>query len=95
MRRRDFIAIVGGAAVAWPLSARAQSRSPRRIGMLEPGVSSPSDPFVNAFRDGLSGLGYKEGRDILRNSLGWRKQRAARGASCRTCRLEGRCARDR
>jgi putative ABC transport system substrate-binding protein len=51
--------------VAVPLSARAQSRSPRRIGMLEPGVSSPSDPFVNAFRDGLSGLGYKEGRDIL------------------------------
>jgi putative ABC transport system substrate-binding protein len=33
--------------------------------MLEPGASSPSDPFVDAFRDGLRGLGYKEGRDIL------------------------------
>jgi putative ABC transport system substrate-binding protein len=33
--------------------------------MLDPGVSSPSDPFVSAFRDGLRGLGYKEGRDIL------------------------------
>jgi hypothetical protein len=36
-----------------------------RIGMLQPDASSPSDPFVDAFRDGLRGLGYKEGRDIL------------------------------
>jgi len=33
--------------------------------MLEPGTSSPSDPFVDAFRDGLRGLGYNEGRDVL------------------------------
>ena len=65
MRRREFMTFVGGAAVAWPLAARTQPRSPWRIGMLEPGVSSPSDPFVDAFRDGLRGLGYKEGRDIL------------------------------
>src|ERR1035438_8507715 len=65
MRRREFIAIVGGAALAWPLAARTQPRSARRIGMLQPDASSPSDPFVDAFRDGLRGLGYKEGRDIL------------------------------
>jgi putative tryptophan/tyrosine transport system substrate-binding protein len=62
--RRDFIAGISS-TVAWPLAARAQPRSARRIGMLEPGVSSPSDPFVDAFREGLRGLGYNEGRDIL------------------------------
>src|ERR1700722_3223850 len=65
MRRREFIALVGSAAASWPLAAQAQPHSVRRIGMLEPGVSSPSDPFVDAFRDGLRGLGYNEGRDIL------------------------------
>ena len=65
MRRREFIALVGSAAASWPLAAHTQPRSARRIGMLEPGVSSPSDPFVDAFRDGLRGLGYNEGRDIL------------------------------
>jgi putative ABC transport system substrate-binding protein len=65
MRRREFITIVGGAALARPLAARTQPRSPWRIGMLEPGASSPSDPFVDAFRDGLRGLGYTEGRDFL------------------------------
>ena len=65
MRRREFITIVGGAVMALPLAARTQPRSAHRIGMLEPGVSSPSDPFVDAFRDGLRELGYKEGRDVL------------------------------
>jgi putative ABC transport system substrate-binding protein len=65
MRRRQFIKIVGGTAVAWPLAAGTKPRSAWRIGMLEPGASSPSDPFVDAFRDGLRGLGYREGRDIL------------------------------
>jgi putative tryptophan/tyrosine transport system substrate-binding protein len=65
MRRREFITVVGGAAVAWPLTARTQPRSAWRIGMLEPGPRSQSDPFVDAFREGLRGLGYKEGQDIL------------------------------
>jgi putative ABC transport system substrate-binding protein len=65
MRRREFIALVGSAAASWPLAAHTQPHSVRRIGMLEPGVSSPSDPFVDAFRDGLRELGYNEGRDIL------------------------------
>jgi putative tryptophan/tyrosine transport system substrate-binding protein len=65
MRRREFVTIVGGAAMAWPFAARTQPRSARRIGMLDPGVSSPSDPFVAAFRNGLHGLGYREGRDIF------------------------------
>jgi len=65
MRRREFITVAGSAAVAWPLTARTQPPSARRIGMLEPGPPSQSDPFVDAFRDGLLGLGYKEGQDIL------------------------------
>ena len=63
MRRRDVMLMLGGAAVALPLAARGQARW--RIGMLEPGTSSPSDPFVDAFRDGLRGLGYNEGRDVV------------------------------
>ena len=65
MRRRDVMLVLGGATVAWPLAARAQHRSAWRIGMLEPNPSSSSDPYVDAFRDGLRGLGYKEGRDVL------------------------------
>jgi putative ABC transport system substrate-binding protein len=57
MRRRDFIAIVGGAA-AWPLVARAQdARKPARIGYMTPLPLNPS------FVQGLRELGYFEGRD--------------------------------
>jgi putative ABC transport system substrate-binding protein len=66
MRRREFMKIIlVGAAAARPLVAAAQSRSVWHIGMLEPGADSQSDPFVDAFRDGMRGLGYKEGRDIV------------------------------
>jgi putative tryptophan/tyrosine transport system substrate-binding protein len=64
MRRRDIMLVLGGATLAWSLAAPAQSRV-RRIGMLEPSTSSPSDPFVDAFRNGLRGLGYNEGRDVI------------------------------
>lgn len=65
MRRRDFIAFLACTAATWPLLARERLRSDWRIGMLEPNPSSPSDPFVDAFRHGLRGLGYKEGRDVF------------------------------
>ena len=65
MRRRDFIAFLACTAATWPVLAREQPRAAWRIGMLEPNPSSPSDPFVDAFRDGLRELGYKEGRDVL------------------------------
>jgi len=58
MRRREFIAIVGGAA-AWPLAARAQdARKPARIGYMTPLPLNPS------FLQGLRELGYFEGRDF-------------------------------
>ena len=67
MRRRDFIGLVGGAAVAWPLVARAQQPERlRRIGVL---VASPADDAesqarVAAFKEGLAQLGWTEGRNV-------------------------------
>jgi putative tryptophan/tyrosine transport system substrate-binding protein len=68
MRRREFITALGGAAVAWPLTARAQqAEEMRRIGILSPGHSELSDPtfqMVNAFLRGLHELGYTEGQNL-------------------------------
>ena len=65
MQRRNFIRLLGGAAVAWPLAARAQQvgKTPQ-IGYL--GVSSPSlEPhYVEAFRQKLRELGHVEGKNI-------------------------------
>jgi putative ABC transport system substrate-binding protein len=59
MRRRDFITLLGGAAVVWPLSARAQqiAKIPR-IGIID------DSPLWNSFREGLRELGYLEGQNI-------------------------------
>jgi len=68
MRRRDFILLVGGSAVAWPLAARPlQLRSPR-IGVLHP-FSTP-DPWAAGLRRGLRDLGYVEGRTITIDERG-------------------------
>jgi putative tryptophan/tyrosine transport system substrate-binding protein len=68
MNRRDFITLLGGAAVAWPIAARAQQRSKiPRIGYLDP-VSRSSRMaavWVEAFRSGLHDLGYVEGKNII------------------------------
>jgi putative tryptophan/tyrosine transport system substrate-binding protein len=65
MRRREFIALLGGAA-AWPLAARAQQPEMRRIGVLM--SLAESDPEaqarVAAFRKGLQTLGWAEGRNV-------------------------------
>jgi len=68
MRRRDFIKIVAGSTIAWPLAARAQQpERVRRIGVLI--ARSANDPegqaFVAAFLQGLQELGWSVGRNVI------------------------------
>jgi putative ABC transport system substrate-binding protein len=59
IRRREFVFLLGGAAAAWPLAARAQqSAKIPRIGIID------DSPIWNAFRHGLRDLGYLEGQNI-------------------------------
>jgi ABC-type uncharacterized transport system substrate-binding protein len=67
VRRRDFITILGGTAVAWPLAAQAQqSNTMRRIGVLMsyPETDPDAQSFLAAFRKGLRNLGWMEGRNL-------------------------------
>jgi putative ABC transport system substrate-binding protein len=65
MRRRDVIALIGGAA-AWPLSARAQPRATTpHIGYIWLGAADEDDSTIRGLRQGLRDLGYLEGRDVM------------------------------
>jgi putative ABC transport system substrate-binding protein len=64
MRRREFIAFVGGAAIAWPLSTRAQQKTMPVIGFLILGRFDPGNQFEARFRQGLRETGYVEGENV-------------------------------
>jgi putative ABC transport system substrate-binding protein len=62
MKRREFITLLGGAALTWPLAARAQQPKVWRIGFI---ASVPPTPaMLSAFRDGMRGRGYVEGQNL-------------------------------
>jgi putative ABC transport system substrate-binding protein len=67
IRRREFVALLGGAA-AWPITAEAQQPLPRRVGVLLVGLT-PESKEAKQFRLGLRDAGYSEGRDVV---IEWR-----------------------
>jgi putative tryptophan/tyrosine transport system substrate-binding protein len=61
MKRREFIALIGG-AVAWPFTARGQQAAAPVIGFLT--TSKPYPPLMNELRSGLAETGYHEGQNV-------------------------------
>src|SRR5262245_7689802 len=90
LRRRAFITLLGGAAAAWPLAARAQQ--PGKLPLVGVLVSaSPPHPFADALRRGLQNLGYSEGRNIALEVRYRGAQRPRRRDRRRVRAAQGRC----
>jgi putative tryptophan/tyrosine transport system substrate-binding protein len=67
MRRREFINLIAGSAVTWPLTARAQQQTDKvwRVGYLTPSsATNVSVAVLDAFRLKLNDLGYVDGRNL-------------------------------
>jgi ABC-type uncharacterized transport system substrate-binding protein len=65
MKRREFITLIGGAAVAWPLAVRAQPSNLPRVGYLFAFTAAADQELWQACRQGLRELGYSEGQNVI------------------------------
>src|SRR5579864_2763971 len=82
MKRRDFMTLLGGAAAAWPLSARAQqpirpTGKTSHVGVLMPGPAAHSAATLGPFYQGLRDLGYVEGQNLTleQRNADWKPDR--------------------
>src|SRR4051794_1009870 len=64
MRRREFVALLGGAAAAWPFVARAQQPVMPVIGVLDGGSADKNEHYLGSFWQGLGEAGYVEGQNL-------------------------------
>ena len=64
MRRRDFVKVITGLAVLWPLTARAQQQPKPVIGFLSSASPKAYEHFVRAFKNGLGEAGYADGENV-------------------------------
>jgi hypothetical protein len=92
MKRREFIALLGGAAAAWPLAARAQqARKVLRIGVLLAGTPTSFAPRVQAFFGGVAGPRLCRGENRRhRVEMGTGLGRSAAGSRRRVGETQGR-----
>jgi putative ABC transport system substrate-binding protein len=65
MKRREFISLLGGAAVVWPLAAQAQHPVMPVVGFIRTTSPDDSAKLVETFRRGLGEVGYVEGRNVV------------------------------
>ena len=65
MRRRDLLVVLGATAMSWPMGSFAQKPGMRVIGLLSPFTRAETEPWHQAFRQGLRELGYVEGKNVV------------------------------
>jgi hypothetical protein len=91
LRRREFIAGLGGAAVAWAVLTRAQQRRPLPVvGFLHPGDPAGDADVAAAFRNGLREAGYIEGQTVA-IEYGWARYDNSRLGACPFYRFGRTC----